>query len=49
MAFLMDVSTLSFWLYHHGPWYLAMLIPVYLCMPWYGKPSITQKIEEEQH
>ena len=37
MAFLMDVSTLSFWLYHHGPWYLAMLIPVYLCMPWYGK------------
>ena len=32
MAFLMDVSTLSFWLYHHGPWYLAMLIPVYLCI-----------------
>ena len=22
----MDVSTLSFWLYHHEPWYLAMLI-----------------------
>lgn len=35
MQFLLDVSTLSFWLEHKGAWYVAMLIPVYLLFPWF--------------
>ena len=32
-SFVLDVTTLSYWLYHHGAWYVAMLIPLYLAIP----------------
>lgn len=35
--FLYELSTLSFWFEHRGAWYVAMLIPVYLCYPFYYK------------
>lgn len=31
--FLSNVSTLSYWFYHNGAWYVAMLIPLYLVTP----------------
>lgn len=33
VAFVCDVSTLSFWSEHRGAWYVAMLIPVYIIFP----------------
>ena len=35
LSFCYELSTLSFWLEHHGAWYVAMLIPVYLVFPIY--------------
>ena len=31
--FVLDVSTLSYWLLHRGAWYVAMLVPLYLLVP----------------
>lgn len=31
--FACNVSTLSYWLYHKGAWYVAMLLPLYLITP----------------
>ncbi len=31
--FVLDVSTLSYWLLHWGAWYVAMLVPLYLFGP----------------
>lgn len=31
--FVLDVSTLSYWLFHRGAWYVAMLVPLYLLVP----------------
>lgn len=36
LEFLYKISTLSFWFGHKGLWYIAMLIPVYLCMPFWN-------------
>jgi len=33
--FLLELSTLSFWLHHKGAWYVAMLIPLYLIYPFF--------------
>lgn len=33
--FLLELSTLSFWLYHKGAWYVALLIPLYLIYPFF--------------
>lgn len=34
--FVLDVSTLSYWLLHRGAWYVAMLVPLYLLVPLVG-------------
>lgn len=31
--FLLSITTLEFWLYHRGAWYVAMLFPLYLFTP----------------
>lgn len=31
--FILNVSTISYWLYHKGAWYIAMLFPLYLLTP----------------
>lgn len=31
--FILNVSTISYWLYHKGAWYIAMLFPLYLITP----------------
>lgn len=31
--FINNVSTFSYWIYHKGAWYIAMLIPLYLITP----------------
>lgn len=31
--YLANISTLSYWLYHKGAWYVAMLIPLYFATP----------------
>lgn len=36
-TFLKEITTLSFWLDHHGPWYIAMLLPLYAVSPLYFK------------
>ena len=33
LFFLVNVSTLGFWLYHEGAWFVALLIPLYLITP----------------
>ena len=35
LTFIEEITTLSFWLNHHGPWYIAMLVPLYLISPVY--------------
>lgn len=35
--FALDVSTLSYWLLHRGAWYVAMLVPLYLLVPSFGR------------
>lgn len=35
--FVLDVSTLSYWLLHRGAWYVAMLVPLYLLVPFFGR------------
>ena len=35
--FALDVSTLSYWLLHRGAWYVAMLVPLYLLVPLFGR------------
>lgn len=35
--FALDVSTLSYWLFHRGAWYVAMLVPLYLSVPFIGR------------
>lgn len=32
-AFFLDLSTLSYWLYHKGAWFIAALIPLYAITP----------------
>lgn len=34
--FVLDVSTLSYWLLHRGAWYVSMLVPLYLLVPLVG-------------
>ena len=41
--FLFDVSTLSYWLYHRGAWFIAALIPLYLITPLLFKLLIGNK------
>ena len=31
--FLCNVSTMNYWLYHKGAWFVAILLPLYLIMP----------------
>ena len=31
--FILNVSTISYWLYHKGAWYIALLFPLYLLTP----------------
>lgn len=31
--FLLNVTTLEYWLYHRGAWYVAMLFPLYILTP----------------
>lgn len=33
--FLLELSTLSFWLHHRGAWYVALIIPLYLLFPFF--------------
>ena len=33
--FLYEISTISFWLEHSSPWFIATLIPIYLLYPFY--------------
>lgn len=33
MRFMLDCSTLVFWFYHTGAWYVSMLVPLYLITP----------------
>lgn len=40
IIFVEEITTLSFWLNHHGPWYIAMLVPLYLVSPIYYKSRI---------
>lgn len=35
--FLLELSTISFWLYHSGAWYVAMIIPIYAAYPFLYK------------
>ena len=35
IRFLLDISSLSFWQYHTGAWYVSMLVPLYLFAPFY--------------
>lgn len=35
--FVLDVSTLSYWLFHRGAWYVAMLAPLYLLVPFFRR------------
>lgn len=35
--FVLDLSTLSYWLLHRGAWYVAMLVPLYLLVPFFGR------------
>lgn len=35
--FALDVSTLSYWLFHRGAWYVAMLVPLYLLVPYFER------------
>ncbi len=30
---ILDISTISFWIDHHGVWFIALLIPLYLVAP----------------
>ncbi len=32
-GFLLHVSTLGYWFWHYGAWYVALLVPVYLLTP----------------
>lgn len=36
LRLLYEISTISFWTEHWGPWFIAMLLPVYLSMPLYN-------------
>lgn len=33
--FFYELSTASFWIGHHGAWYVAMLVPVYIIFPFF--------------
>ena len=35
LLFFYELSTLSFWIEHTGAWYIALLIPLCLCYPFY--------------
>lgn len=36
-TFVKEITTISFWMDHHGPWYIAMLVPLYLLSPLFYK------------
>lgn len=33
--FILDLTTLGFWFYHRGAWYVALLLPLYLFYPFF--------------
>lgn len=35
IAFFYELSTLAFWIEHKGAWYVAMLLPLYLILPFF--------------
>lgn len=37
VQYVLDISTLSYWLQHRGAWYVAMLIPLYAVFPFLWK------------
>lgn len=37
LRFFLDISTLSYWLFHTGAWYVAALVPLYLLVPLWGR------------
>ncbi len=44
--FLLNISTLNYWVIHKGAWYVALLLPLYFITPFIGKliDSINKKL-----
>lgn len=42
--FLLYITTLEFWIYHRGAWYVAMLFPLYFLTPYLVKVISTYKV-----